>query len=750
MMKTTSLITVMTVIVATAVPAIEVSLSGSDLHEPGETVRWSALISNPSEKPVEAAVSFSIQCNPQNQPEGSSANGDSDKLPAWGEAVSTGEKHIQIPAGGETSIPLVDKPLTTGAYVLAVRIASGEDVRVLSENRYVFPPAIETLPKNSPFGMNGAAFDFPALNRRLGVGWMRFENMKWNMSMPEPGRYAFDGSVKPWGVDRDTYLRKYHEQGMQVLPYTFQTPKWLSRAPEGTKKNIQGHPPKDFATYGDMMFQLAARYGHAKHPATELKTPDALSGLGLLDVYQLWNEPNLEGPDWAPWVGSMPEYYEIFRIGSEAVKRADPAARVATAGIAGISVDRVDGFYRYQYADGKRPVDFADIISVHYYSGKQQPELATLDRNATRSGDAQPGALTYPESLRQLMDWRDDFAPGKPIWMTETGNDVGGPMGLGEWEQGAKIPRTVMLALAAGVEKVFIYREAGSTPAQHAGSGLIRDDKTYRASWFTYATLIRQFTGVDFSHVWRLEHSNPNVWIFEWMREGKPLITAWTVGPESELGLDLGVCTVVDAFGHATQRDAKTVRLGAYPCYISEIERPALLTPLVEAARQREAERQAARKREAQRTAVLFDFGSKEHVAVQTIGSVRAFQPVVAEDLYNAKRGWGFEGTGTRTDYFAHWIADPLLKDRVRMPSGCTFRFHVNPGNYRVILNAESLKGEVEVTLRSKNPLQTWKVGKSAKAPYEAELSLTGGDLWIESKGWVELQGLSLVATEKK
>lgn len=747
-MKTTSLIAVMTVI-ATASSGIEVSLTGADSHEPSETIRWTAVLSNPSEKLVEAAVSFSIQCNPQNQEWSSSASGDTGKLPALGEVVASGERHIKIPAGSEATVSLVDKPLTAGAYILAVRVASEEDSRVLAQNRYVFPPVIETLPQDSPFGMNGASFDYPPLNRRLGVGWMRFENMKWNMSMPEPGRYAFDGSVKPWGVDRDTYLRQYHEQGMQVLPYTFQTPRWLSRAPEGTKKNPQGHPPRNFADYGDMMFQLAARYGHTKHPAAELKTPDGLSGLGLLDVYQLWNEPNLEGPDWAPWVGTMPEYYEIFRIGSEAVKRADPSARIATAGIAGISVDRVDGFYRYQYADGRRPIDFADLLCVHYYSGKQQPELATLDRNATRSGEAEPGAPTYPESLRRLMDWRDDFAPGKPIWMTETGNDVGGPMGLGEWEQGAKIPRTVMLALAAGVEKVFIYREAGSTPAQHAGSGLIRDDKTYRPSWFTYATLIRQFSGVDFSRVWRLEHPDTNVWIYAWVREGKPLITAWTVGQETELGLDLGTCTVVDAFGHTTQRDSKTVRLGAYPYYISDIQRPSLLTPLVETARKHEAERQAMRKRDAQRTAVLFDFGSKDYVAVQTIGSVRAFQPVVAADLYNAKRGWGFEGNGTLTDRSAHWIADLLLKDRVRMPSGCAFRFHVAPGRYRVSLNAESLSGEVEVTLRSKNPQQTWKIGKQAKAPYEAELSLTGSDFWIESKGWVELQGLSLVALDK-
>ncbi len=743
-MKTTPMMIALSMATMASAATFEVKLTGAPVSEPGAPPARSVLLTNPSAEPVVVDVAFSIQRNSQNW----EWRGGDAALPDVGESVVAETFSVPVPAGGTVEVARVRQPLTTGAYRLAVRASSGDAVKVAAGNHYVSPPALATLPEDSPFGMNGASFDYPARNRELGVGWMRFENMKWNMSMPEPGRYAFDGSVAPWRVDHDTYMRKCKALGLKVLPYTFQTPRWLSRAPEGTKKNFQGHPSKDFADYGDMMFQLAARYGSVKHPAANLKTPDGLSGLGLLDVYQLWNEPNLEGPDWAPWVGSMSEFFEIFRIGSEAVKRADPAARVATAGIAGIGVDKVDGLYRYQYADGRRPVDFADILCVHYYSGRQQPEIATLDRNATRSGEAEPGAPTYPESLRQLIDWRDDFAPGKPIWMTETGNDVGGPMGLGEWEQGAKIPRVTMLALAAGIDKVFIYRECGSQPEQHAGAGLMRDDHTYRASWFTFATLIRQFVGVDLKRVWRIAHPDPDVWIHVWMRNGKPFVTAWTVGEETELGMDLGVCEVVDAFGHATQRETKTLRLGAYPQYIGAIARPEALAEAVKAVQQQEAERQAVRKRETERKAILFDFGSKEHVAVQVIGNVRSFQPVLAEDRYDAARGWGFEGNGGTSNRSAHWIPDPIRKDRVRMASGSAFRFRTEAGRYHVTLHGESLSDTVELTLRSKELLHTWTLGKQAE-PYEAELTLPGGDLWIESKGWVELQGLSLVVLGK-
>ncbi len=743
-MKNTPLIAALTLLAATGSPGVDVSLTGAGLHAPDDTVRWAVQLSNPSEQPVDVALTFTIQRNPQNWERPSSSGGDSGALPAVGEEVVAGARTVTLPAGGETTVPLVGTPLTTGAYLLAVGVTSGSGSRVVVDNRYVFPPALEKLPEDSPFGMNGSNFDYPPLNRELGVGWMRFENLKWNMSMPEPGRYAFDGSVAPWRVDHDKYLRMCKDLGMKVLPYTFQTPHWLSRAPAGTERNVHGYPPKEFADYGEVMFQIAARYGRVKHPDSVLKTADRVSGLGLLEVYQLWNEPNLEGPTWAPWVGSMPEFFEIFRIGAEAVKRADPSAKVAPAGIAGIGVDRINGFYQYQYADGKRPVDFADILCVHYYSGRQNPEVATLDRNATRTGEAEPGAPTYPESLRQLMDWRDDFAPGKPIWLTETGNDVGGPMGLGEWEQGAKIPRVTLLALAAGIDKVFLYRERGSTPAQHAGAGLMRNDDTYRASWFTFATLIRQFVGVDRSRVWRLEHPDANVWIYAWMRNGKPFVTAWTIGEQTALGLDLGVCEVVDAFGHTVRREVKALRLGAYPYYIGDMERTEALSALARAAEQREAERQALRKREAQRAAVLFDFGSDAYVGAMTVGRVRAFQPVLAADRYDAVRGWGFEGNGGTSDRSAHWIADPIRKDRVRMQPGTAFRFRVQPARYHVRLQAEALGESVDVSLRGKERLQTWTVGKGDEV-FEAELALAGGDLWIEAQGWVELQGLSLV-----
>jgi hypothetical protein len=171
----------------------------------------------------------------------------------------------------------------------------------------------------------------------------------------------------------------------------------------------------------DFVFQTVARYGSKKHPASVLKSEDKKSGMNLINTFEIWNEPNLTDPGWGPWVGTTAQYNEMFRVAAQAVKRADPTARVTNGGIAGIDVETVNTLLT-PYADNKKPLDFVDILNVHYYSGRVAPDIATNDPNADRSGNTE-GARTYEDTLHRLITWRDNNKPGMPIWMTETGYD---------------------------------------------------------------------------------------------------------------------------------------------------------------------------------------------------------------------------------------------------------------------------------------------------------------------------------------
>ena len=228
---------------------------------------------------------------------------------------------------------------------------------------------------------------------------MRFENLKWPFVSPEPGVYRFDGSVKPWEVDHDAIFKGYADAGLNVLPFLFMTAGYASSAPADVKEGRRPfYPPKDPQQFAEFAFQVAARYGTKQHPATALKTSDGKSGLGYLRVYEIWNEPNLNDPGWGAWLGTNQQYLEMLRAAAEAVKRADPAAKVTNAGYAGMQVKTVDALRSHTYADGKHPLDFVDILNVHFYSGRIPPEIATDDFNANRVGDT-----TAEEDFRRLV-----------------------------------------------------------------------------------------------------------------------------------------------------------------------------------------------------------------------------------------------------------------------------------------------------------------------------------------------------------
>jgi hypothetical protein len=141
-----------------------------------------------------------------------------------------------------------------------------------------------------------------------------------------------------------------------------------------------------------------------------------------------------------------------------------------------------------------------------------------------------------------------------------------------------------MMALAGGVEKVFVYREKGSDPSLHAASGLLREDGSMKPAWFTYATLIRALDGATGGR--RLAHLDPNVRLYAWRRGGEVVLSAWAVEGQSALALDLGRCTATDAFG--SRRDVelakdKPLPLSAFPVYLTGLSDPAAVERLPEA-----------------------------------------------------------------------------------------------------------------------------------------------------------------------
>jgi hypothetical protein len=235
---------------------------------------------------------------------------------------------------------------------------------------------------------------------------------------------------------------------------------------------------------------------------------------------------------------------------------------------------------------------------------------------------------------------------------------------------------------------VIVYRESGSTPAQHAGAGVLRNDLTRKPSWYTYATLIRQLQLA--TPEYRLNDFDDNVWVQSWRRDGRPLLMAYCVTGEGTLGIELGAATVTDAFGGVTQvTSTKNLPLNEYPVYISEITDESELQSLTEKARQREQQRKAQREADAKQEMYLFNFGDPSEPVALDFGKIRYYAPVPADGLYTPEKGYGFLGEGaTRNDY-VHWVRSDIEKYMVKLDKDQVFQFDVKPGTYTLYLNAK-------------------------------------------------------------
>ncbi|MEI6033559.1 MAG: hypothetical protein WCS65_04650 [Verrucomicrobiae bacterium] len=681
-------------------------------------------------------------------------------IPELGGTVAKGKFSVEVPARSFAVHPLKEISLPEdGAYLLRVEVAGG-GLSVSSQKAVITSPA-PNKPEDaaaSRFGINASSFDLADEWGPFGFGWVRFENMKWLMFSPSPGEFRFDGSVGPWQIRFDEFMKRYNACGMKVLPYIFMVPEYATSAgPEANKKMRASFPPKDPAEYGEAVFQVVARYGSNKVPADKLKSPDKLTGLNQIGAVEIWNEPNLNPkPDagWGAWAGPLDQFWPVFRVGAEAAKAADPKLPVTSPGMAGLTLEVLEPLRKFQYPDGKTPLDFMDILNVHYYSGRQTPETATKDANVVRQGDEQ-SAITYPVNLRELIDWRNLYLPGKPIWLTETGYDSSGSHGIDERLQAARIPRVTLMALAAGVDKVFIYREAGSTPSQHAAAGLLRNDSSPKPSYFSVATLLRELAGLAQGPSPKLADPDPNIWLYAWETPKGKVLTAWTVNGEATLSLGAGECEVVDSFGGRRKVSGKAIPVGEFPVYIHGVGGWPEVAARLAAAKEAEAKRAAAEKTATSLRALLFDFGPADQVGIlRGLGAPRNFSAVTGETAFASGLGFGFEKVPVICQE-KKWMKDLLERDSCRLDKNNQFVFDVPPGKYTLTLSAGSIGAGVQALISLEGAT---KADGSAAAfefgdktpPQSAEVLVSSPRVRLSTDRLADLRWMTLVESDGK
>ncbi|MDT8069325.1 MAG: beta-galactosidase [Terriglobia bacterium] len=121
----------------------------------------------------------------------------------------------------------------------------------------------------------------------------------WNGIEPEPGKFDF----RFW----DMLVDEASRAGIQIIPYVAYTPEWAARK----KQQFWEQPPSDQGAFTRVMTALATHFR------------------GRIHSWELWNEP--DNHDY--WQGSAGEFADMVIPAAQAVRRADPNAKIVLGGM---------------------------------------------------------------------------------------------------------------------------------------------------------------------------------------------------------------------------------------------------------------------------------------------------------------------------------------------------------------------------------------------------------------------------------
>jgi LysM repeat protein len=227
----------------------------------------------------------------------------------------------------------------------------------------------------------------------LGVQWVRL-NANWadiEVVQGQPNYNQLDATVDALSLD-----------GFNILLTVATSPTWAR------SETVEDGPPDDFATFGAFVSQLATRYQ------------------GRVQAYQIWNEPNLRR-EWSSMthrIGAQ-SYVELLTVAYQAIKAADPQARVITAGLSPTGfndgVNAIDDrqFLRDLYAFSV--VTVSDAVAANPGGWANPPESTCCEPAEGVESHADSPTFYFLDTLTDYNAIMTANGDVRPLWVTSFG-----------------------------------------------------------------------------------------------------------------------------------------------------------------------------------------------------------------------------------------------------------------------------------------------------------------------------------------
>ncbi|MFN2189716.1 MAG: hypothetical protein ACK2T3_13205, partial [Candidatus Promineifilaceae bacterium] len=324
----------------------------------------------------------------------------------------------------------------------------------------------ESVSPMNPFGVI-ESFESPDDADTLGAGWTRIEFNWARAQAAGPESWTPKLSDEQIAADIDA--------GREVVGLLIGIPDWArdeDQLPSGLWLP-HGDPDNLWASY---VRQVVTRYK------------------GEITHWIIWNEPDIRETEIAhSWDGTVADFAQLQRIAYLTAKEIDPEAVIHLAAFT-YWADVFGETEQYMALLLDEIMEDAEAAEHNYYF-----DVATAH------------LYFQPEQVYDLLTFFTDIMRDRgleqPIWLVETNappkDDPSWP--VDNWflsvtlgEQAAYIPQALASAMAAGAERIAVYKLRDNEDDRLANPepfGLIRADGFRRPAFDTYQVAIRQLSG---------------------------------------------------------------------------------------------------------------------------------------------------------------------------------------------------------------------------------------------------------------
>ena len=396
-------------------------------------------------------------------------------------------------------------------------------------------------------GMNGNTEDYKNKVARVSCTPYLRDYINWAW-MYDISRYPQAGSqfTRGFAIAYDASYLKLNEYQDPVDP----VPCFMFGG-EVKIEGIDSRLPEAYAMYGELLNQVAVRYGNNPLNTEEMVflayRGQKKVNTNLITWIEAGNEPNGEGND-----GFTP--YEMAALTSTAydghcstvtsqsgsgigVKNGDPNVKMAMAGLAGVGTRYIKSmvhWMKFNRPDGSIGMD---AFNVHTYCRK------TVTYNGyTFSYGVAPEIGDITGELKNLAEFRDKYYPDTELWLTEFGWDTNTSYvtenachPYGEFSarelQAMWIVRAYFMFASVGVDRCALYMcsdlgDEETSTGKYGTSGVIANNGEYKDSYYYIYTLRNTMGDMYFAEI--IDSGNENVWIYRFENgKGKSCYAVW-------------------------------------------------------------------------------------------------------------------------------------------------------------------------------------------------------------------------------